>query len=261
MACYIATYGLIGLFVLFAVCCLLFSGTAIARFKRASGSCAGTKRQAVGLQPAEADHVPAWVHGFTNAREAIRWRCLSCHGGKSTTEGTTLRVRKDDLKVRDQKVVVNNAGGARAGGITAPQRSQSRGKRECPEKVPQSQHKGVVWQRTRGKWMARIRIGTKQRHLGSFAKEEHAAAACREAAATIAQGDALPARPRPAQTSSQHRGVSWHKGRNKASGRWEAKISVDGKRRHLGYFADEEAAAAACTTARLGKAAQASPTA
>jgi hypothetical protein len=110
MACYIATYGLIGLFVLFAVCCLLFSGTAIARFKRASGSCAGTKRQAVGLQPAEADHVPAWVHGFTNAREAIRWRCLSCHGGKSTTEGTTLRVRKDDLKVRDQKVVVNNAG-------------------------------------------------------------------------------------------------------------------------------------------------------
>jgi hypothetical protein len=100
MACYIATYGLIGLFVLFAVCCLLFSGTAIARFKR----------QAVGLQPAEADHVPAWVHGFTNAREAIRWRCLSCHGGKSTTEGTTLRVRKDDLKVRDQKVVVNNAG-------------------------------------------------------------------------------------------------------------------------------------------------------
>jgi hypothetical protein len=42
-------------------------------------------------------------------------------------------------------------------------------------------------------------------------------------------------------SSSQHRGVHWAK----ASGKWVAMISVNGKRRHLGYFADEEEAAAA----------------
>ena len=31
-------------------------------------------------------------------------------GGSASAEGSRLRVRKDDLKVRDQKVVVNNAG-------------------------------------------------------------------------------------------------------------------------------------------------------
>jgi hypothetical protein len=33
--------------------------------------------------------------------------------------------------------------------------------------------------------------------------------------------------------------VSWHKGR----GKWKAHIKVDGKKHHLGTFADESAAA------------------
>jgi hypothetical protein len=35
--------------------------------------------------------------------------------------------------------------------------------------------------------------------------------------------------------------VCWHK----TSGKWRARIRIDGKQRHLGYFADEEEAAAA----------------
>ena len=51
--------------------------------------------------------------------------------------------------------------------------------------------------------------------------------------------------PRPIDTAagktSRHRGVCYIK----SSGKWQAQISVDGKTRYLGNFADEEAAAAA----------------
>jgi hypothetical protein len=99
----------------------------------------------------------------------------------------------------------------------------------------------VHWDKASGKWRATIRIDRKQRHLGYFADEEQAAAACREAAAAIAQGSALPAPPARAEPSSQHRGVSWVKAR----GKWAATIRIDGKQRLLGRFADEEQAAAA----------------
>ena len=45
--------------------------------------------------------------------------------------------------------------------------------------------------------------------------------------------------------TSRHRGVSW----NKKKKRWEAQITINWKNRHIGYFADEDAAAAAYTTA------------
>jgi hypothetical protein len=98
--------------------------------------------------------------------------------------------------------------------------------------------------------MAQISVDGKSRHLGSFADEEEAAVAYREAAAAIAQGGALPARPARAETSSQHKGVCWNKQKRK----WRAEIRIDGKRRYLGCFADEEHAAAACRQAAEGKA-------
>ena len=110
-----------------------------------------------------------------------------------------------------------------------------------PRRKTSSAHRGVCWYKARGKWVAQIKIDGKQRNLGRYADEEQAAAAYREAAAAIAQGSALPAPPARAEPSSQHRGVHW----NKASGKWEAQICVNGKRRHLGCFADEEQAAAA----------------
>ena len=45
---------------------------------------------------------------------------------------------------------------------------------------------------------------------------------------------------------SKYRGVSWHKGGKK----WNAQISVDGQRMHLGYFPTEELAAVAYQEAR-----------
>jgi AP2 domain len=48
-------------------------------------------------------------------------------------------------------------------------------------------------------------------------------------------------------TSSQFKGVSWHK----QAGRWEAYIKVDGKRRSLGLYGTEHAAAEAYDNAAL----------
>jgi hypothetical protein len=60
-----------------------------------------------------------------------------------------------------------------------------------------------------------------------------------KAAATVTTA---PNKPSAAEiVTSQHRGVSWHQTR----GKWQARISVDGKIRHLGCFADESEAARA----------------
>jgi hypothetical protein len=63
----------------------------------------------------------------------------------------------------------------------------------------------------------------------------------------VAAGRPLPARDRRVQkrvqtgASSQHRGVSWIK----STGKWKAQIQINGKRRNLGSFANEEDAAQA----------------
>jgi hypothetical protein len=69
---------------------------------------------------------------------------------------------------------------------------------------------------------------------------EEAAAAYRAAQAAIVEGDPLPTRP-TRETSSKHRGVSW----SKDKGKWLAQIRRNVVRQYLGYFADEEQAAAA----------------
>ena len=104
-----------------------------------------------------------------------------------------------------------------------------------------SRHRGVSLRKASGRWGAEIIVDGKTRHFGSFAGEEETAAAYREAAATIAQGDALPIRPARAGPSSQYRGLCWHK----PSGKWRARIRIGGQQQYLSSFAaDEEAAAA-----------------
>src|SRR5699024_4043144 len=49
-----------------------------------------------------------------------------------------------------------------------------------------------------------------------------------------------------ANNTSGYRGVSW----NKDAGKWNARITIDGRRIHLGYFADVEEAADAASAAR-----------
>ena len=62
----------------------------------------------------------------------------------------------------------------------------------------------------------------------------------RKAGASAAAAGANSQKGRPGQTS-KHRGVSWEKARSK----WVAKIRRNGVTKKLGYFAEEEEAAAA----------------
>ena len=110
-----------------------------------------------------------------------------------------------------------------------------------------SLHKGGSWDKRANKWAAKIRVDGKKRHVGMFIAEEEAAAACMGAEVEVAASRPLPAGDRRVQkrvqtgASSQHRGVSWIK----STGKWKAQIQINGKRRNLGSFANEEDAAQA----------------
>lgn len=130
-----------------------------------------------------------------------------------------------------------------------------------------SKYKGVYWNKSYGEWQARI----KRRHLGFFKDEGDAALAYNQAAAaefgefahlnevteSAGIGRSLwnPHGTRKrANCSSRYKGVSWCK----RLGKWECYITVRGKRRDLGRFDSEEAAALAYNRAAseaLGEAA------
>eukprot|EP01045_Picozoa_sp_COSAG04_P001434 COSAG04_NODE_48_length_31217_cov_204.046758_15_plen_1201_part_00 len=95
---------------------------------------------------------------------------------------------------------------------------------------PSSPFPGVAWSKGTRKWLARLCIGGgKMQNLGSFAKEEDAAAAAKAAGAV------------ERKPSSAHKGVTW----NKAAGKWVVQIGIGGKQKRLGSFEDEAAAAEA----------------
>jgi hypothetical protein len=113
-----------------------------------------------------------------------------------------------------------------------------------PARPTSSQYKGVSWSKGKGKWQASICDG-KMKSLGHFPTEKEAAATYIQAVAAKARGDPMPTVLVP-EPSSKHLGVYW----KKQYGKWAAVIRANGKKNHLGYFVDEDEAAAACIRAR-----------
>jgi len=121
---------------------------------------------------------------------------------------------------------------------------------------PSSAFRGVNWDAKSSKWKAQLKVGGKTKSLGHFEDESKAARAFDEEARkhfteetlplqgqrggfNFPKGERGPIKQAVAPASSSFRGVMFHK----RDGKWQAKIRIDGKTKHLGYFDDEEEAA------------------
>lgn len=117
-----------------------------------------------------------------------------------------------------------------------------------------SKYSGVCWDKKLKKWFARIAIAGMMKPIGYFPKEQSAAKAyemaqrlyCNEnLVCKIKQVSSYSTSPKFTpiwelrKKSSKYKGVCWHKHHKK----WTAKIQINGKRKHLGYFEDEREAA------------------
>ena len=105
-------------------------------------------------------------------------------------------------------------------------------------RIPTSQYKGVSWNKYRDKWRSQIEINGKKKHLGLFTSEEEAHEAYQNALKIYNDGGDLSFMETRIPTS-QYKGVSWNKYRDK----WRSQIEINGKQKHLGYFTSEEDAA------------------
>ena len=125
-----------------------------------------------------------------------------------------------------------------------------------------SKYKGVTFHKLTKKWVAQITIDEKIRRIGSYNNEEEAAvdyaravfkyrteenkSKPRKQSSFLA--DLSDVRPRPPilrsaghtkEGASKYAGVNFDERRKK----WRAQITIDGKPRYIGYYADEEEAA------------------
>ncbi|HHX60707.1 MAG TPA: hypothetical protein GX707_08340 [Epulopiscium sp.] len=97
-----------------------------------------------------------------------------------------------------------------------------------------SNYRGVSFRKSDEKWVALIQMDGVRVYLGLFHTEEDAVLAYQLALSKIKNGSFNPDDYKPNHTS-KHRGVSFNKARNK----WHARITANGKRKHLGSFPTE----------------------
>lgn len=118
-----------------------------------------------------------------------------------------------------------------------------------------SKYKGVHFKKGRSKpWRARIHYDGVDEILGDFYTEEEAAYAYNLRAIEVHGEFAFLndvhikdfKQFAPRETSSKHRGVYWCKNKK----RWRAKIRIDGKQMHIGYYREENDAANAYKTVK-----------
>lgn len=123
-------------------------------------------------------------------------------------------------------------------------------------------HKGVSYDKVRGKFAANIQVDGRQIALGRFdaiedavsayevaAKRYHGDFSYEESAAAVpalAANEAMSIATRP-QFSSRYRGVSW----KKRDAKWIVNIHVGGKQKHVGMYTNEADAARAYNAAAI----------
>ena len=121
-----------------------------------------------------------------------------------------------------------------------------------------SKYKGVHWSKKSGRWEAAIKKDGKQMYLGSFDDEIAAASAYNHFARElwgeyavlndIEEVDYRIARHFRPSKHSRYLGVTKH-----ANGKWTARLTIDGKRKTLGYYPTEVDAALAFNDAYISE--------
>lgn len=97
-----------------------------------------------------------------------------------------------------------------------------------------SEYVGINWDEKASKWKAEIGHKGVRTHLGYYDTEIEASKAYQLALSKIKDGSFDPNYYKPKFTS-EYKGVSFHK----ASNKWVAQITINGKQKHLGRFNNE----------------------
>lgn len=97
-----------------------------------------------------------------------------------------------------------------------------------------SEYAGVYWNKNASKWMARICHNGVSTFLGFYDTELEASSAYQSALSKINEGSFDPNYYKPKFTS-EYKGVCFNKRDNK----WVAQITINGNKKHLGYFLTE----------------------
>jgi len=97
-----------------------------------------------------------------------------------------------------------------------------------------SEYAGVYWNKNASKWLAKIRYNGVRSHLGYHDSELEASNAYQSALSKIKDGSFDPNYYKP-KFASEYKGVTFHKATNK----WQARITINGKQTHIGYFKTE----------------------
>ena len=93
---------------------------------------------------------------------------------------------------------------------------------------------GVYYHKQNNKWIAKIQLKNNITHLGSFENEIDASDAYQKALAKINDGTFDPENYKP-KFSSNFKGITFHK----ASRKWMARPTINGKQVYLGRFENE----------------------
>lgn len=100
-----------------------------------------------------------------------------------------------------------------------------------------SMYVGVYWHKGRRKWQAQIKHNGCQVYLGGFKSEKTASRAYQSALLKVQDGSFNPSDYKYKSTS-MYKGIYFNKRANK----WQAQITVNNKRRSIGYFKSESEA-------------------